>query len=167
MAVNPSFASERWDIAWRGFTPGAWQSRVNVREFIQQNYTPYEGDGAFLAPATARTSAMWKTLQPLLAEEREKGILDVSQVPSSILAHAPGYIDRDNELIVGLQTEAPLKRGIMPNGGWRVVAASLESYGRVPDERVGEIFTKYRKTHNDGVFAVSYTHLTLPTTSRV
>ena len=152
MAVNPDFAKERWDIAWRGFTPGGWQSRVNVREFIQQNYTPYEGDGAFLAPATERTQGMWKTLQPLLAEEREKGILDVSQVPSSILAHEPGYIDKDNELIVGLQTEAPLKRGIMPNGGWRVVAASLESYGRVPDERVGEIFTKYRKTHNDGVF---------------
>jgi len=152
MAVNPDFAKEQWDIAWRGFTPGGWQSRVNVREFIQQNYTPYEGDGAFLAPATERTQGMWKTLQPLLAQEREKGILDVSQVPSSILAHEPGYIDRDNELIVGLQTEAPLKRAIMPNGGWRVVAASLESYGRKPDERVGEIFTKYRKTHNDGVF---------------
>ena len=95
---------------------------------------------------------MWKTLQPLLAEEREKGILDVSQVPSSILAHAPGYIDKENEIIVGLQTDAPLKRAIMPFGGWRVVAASLESYGYKPDERVGEIFTKYRKTHNDGVF---------------
>ena len=95
---------------------------------------------------------MWKTLQPLLAEEREKGILDVSQVPSGILAHAPGYIDKDNEIIVGLQTDAPLKRAIMPFGGWRVVAASLESYGYKPDERVGEIFTKYRKTHNDGVF---------------
>ena len=95
---------------------------------------------------------MWKTLQPLLAKEREKGILDVSQVPSSILAHGPGYIDKENEIIVGLQTDAPLKRAIMPFGGWRVVAASLESYGYKPDERLGEIFTKYRKTHNDGVF---------------
>jgi formate C-acetyltransferase len=95
---------------------------------------------------------MWKTLQPLLAKEREKGILDVSQIPSSILAHEPGYIDKENEIIVGLQTEAPLKRGIMPFGGWRVVATSLESYGYKPDELLGEIFTKYRKTHNDGVF---------------
>ena len=152
MASNPKLASERWEVAWRGFAPGAWQSRVNVRDFIQRNYTPYEGDGAFLQGATERTKGMWKTLQPLLAEEREKGILDVSQVPSGILAHAPGYIDKDNEIIVGLQTDAPLKRAIMPFGGWRVVAASLESYGYKPDERVGEIFTKYRKTHNDGVF---------------
>src|SRR6478735_761950 len=98
------------------------------------------------------TLGMWKTLQPLVAKEGEKGILDVSQVPSGILAHEPGYIDKANEIIVGLQTDAPLKRAIMPFGGWRVVAASLESYGYKPDERVGEIFTKYRKTHNDGVF---------------
>src|SRR5688500_1919233 len=145
-------ASEKWDFAWRGFTPGSWQSRVNVREFIQRNYTPYEGDGTFLEGPTARTRGLWKTLQPLIAQEREKGILDVSQIPSSILAHEAGYIDKENEIIVGLQTDAPLKRAIMPFGGWRVVAASLESYGYKPDERVGEIFTKYRKTHNDGVF---------------
>ena len=132
--------------------PATGRAEVNVREFIQRNYTPYEGDGAFLQGPTERTRGMWKTLQPLLAKEREKGILDVSQVPSSILAHAPGYIDKENEIIVGLQTDAPLKRAIMPFGGWRVVAASLESYGYKPDERVGEIFTKYRKTHNDGVF---------------
>ena len=138
--------------AWRGFAPGSWRSRVNVREFIQRNYTPYEGDSAFLQGATDRTRGIWKTLQPLLAQEREKGILDVSQVPSGILAHAPGYIDKANELIVGLQTEAPLKRAIMPFGGWRVVANSLESYGYKPDPLLGEIFTKYRKTHNDGVF---------------
>ena len=138
--------------AWRGFAPGSWRSRVNVREFIQRNYTPYEGDSSFLQGATDRTRGIWKTLQPLLAQEREKGILDVSQVPSGILAHAPGYIDKANELIVGLQTEAPLKRAIMPFGGWRVVANSLESYGYKPDPLLGEIFTKYRKTHNDGVF---------------
>ena len=152
MATNPKLASERWEVAWRGFAPGTWQSRVNVREFIQRNYTPYEGDGAFLQGATERTKGMWKTLQPLLAKEREKGILDVSQIPSGILAHAPGYIDKDREIIVGLQTDAPLKRAIMPFGGWRVVAASLESYGYKPDPALGEIFTKYRKTHNDGVF---------------
>lgn len=143
----------RTDInAWVGFTPGSWQTRVNLREFIQRNYTPYEGEGDFLAGPTDRTRGLWKTLQPLLTQEREKGILDVSQVPSSILAHAPGYIDKANELIVGLQTDAPLKRAIMPFGGWRVVAASLESYGYKPDPALGEIFSKYRKTHNDGVF---------------
>jgi formate C-acetyltransferase len=144
--------SEQWEVAWRGFAPGTWQSRVNVREFIQRNYTPYEGDGSFLQGPTGRTAAMWQKLQPLLQEERARGILDVSQVPSGILAHEPGYIDKENEIIVGLQTDAPLKRAIMPFGGWRVVAASLEAYGYKPDERVGEIFTKYRKTHNDGVF---------------
>ena len=112
MASIPKVKNERWDVAWRGFAPGSWQTRVNVREFIQRNYTPYEGDGTFLAGATERTKGMWKTLQPLLAEERKKGILDVSQVPSSILAHAPGYIDKKNEIIVGLQTDAPLKRAL-------------------------------------------------------
>ncbi|HKY03068.1 MAG TPA: formate C-acetyltransferase [Burkholderiales bacterium] len=152
MAANPNIAKEQWDHAWRGFAPGVWRTRVNLRDFIQRNYTPYEGDDSFLQGATARTTGLWKTLTPLLAKEREKGILDVSQVPSGILAHGPGYIDKDNEIIVGLQTDTPLKRAIMPFGGWRVVAASLESYGYKPDERVGEIFSKYRKTHNDGVF---------------
>jgi formate C-acetyltransferase len=150
--ANTDNATERFGAAWRGFAPGAWKEGVDVRDFIQRNYTPYEGDGAFLAGPTERTRGLWKTLQPLLAKEREKGILDVSQEPSGILAHGPGYIDKSNEIIVGLQTDAPLKRAIMPFGGWRVVAASLESYGYKPDERVGEIFTKYRKTHNDGVF---------------
>ncbi|RDI99554.1 formate C-acetyltransferase [Dyella solisilvae] len=152
MATAAYVQGERKSGAWRGFAPGSWQERVNVREFIQRNYTPYEGDAAFLQGATERTGGIWKTLQPLLAEERAKGILDVSQIPSGILAHAPGYIDKANEIIVGLQTDEPLKRAIMPFGGWRVVAASLESYGRTPDPALGEIFTKYRKTHNDGVF---------------
>ncbi|HEX2831310.1 MAG TPA: formate C-acetyltransferase [Burkholderiales bacterium] len=146
--------TEKWEIAWRGFAPGTWQHRVNVRDFIQRNYTPYEGDDAFLAPPTDRTRAIWARLGPLLAREREKGVLDVSQVPSGITAHGPGYIDKDNEIIVGLQTDAPLKRAIMPFGGWRVVATSLESYGYKPDPQLEEIFTKYRKTHNDGVFDV-------------
>ena len=152
MATVPKQVNDEISDAWRGFAPGLWQSRVNVRDFIQHNYTPYEGDGAFLAGPTERTLGLWKKLTPLLAEERAKGILDVSQVPSGILAHDPGYIDKEREIIVGLQTDAPLKRAIMPFGGWRVVASSLEAYGYKPDERVGEIFTKYRKTHNDGVF---------------
>jgi formate C-acetyltransferase len=138
--------------AWRGFKPGLWQRDINVRWFIQQNYTPYEGDGAFLAPATERTQRIWKKLENLFVEERKKGVLDVSQVPSSITAHQPGYIDHENEIIVGLQTDAPLKRAIMPNGGLRLVLSSLKTYGYDPNPAVVEAFTKYRKTHNDGVF---------------
>jgi formate C-acetyltransferase len=137
---------------WRGFNPGLWQREVNVRDFIQQNYTPYEGDGGFLASATERTQAIWKKLEAMFVEERRKGVLDVSQIPSSITAHAPGYIDRDREIIVGLQTDAPLKRAIMPNGGFRMVASALKTYGYEPDPHVVEAFTKYRKTHNDAVF---------------
>lgn len=152
MATVPEAHASSPDNAWREFIPGVWETRVDVRDFIQRNYTPYEGDGAFLAGPTPRTVNLWKSLAPLLAKEREKGILDVSQVPAGITAHGPGYIDKAHEIIVGLQTDAPLKRAIMPFGGWRVVAASLKAYGYEPDERVGEIFTKYRKTHNDGVF---------------
>lgn len=139
-------------LPWRGFRGGLWQTQVNVRDFIQQNYAPYEGDGSFLAPATPRTQRIWSWLEDLFVEERKKGVLDVSQVPSSITAHAPGYIDRDNELIVGLQTDAPLKRAIMPNGGFRMVASALKTYGYTPEPAVVEAFTKYRKTHNDAVF---------------
>src|SRR5688572_2008747 len=138
--------------AWRGFQPGLWQRDVNVRWFIQRNYTPYEGDGKFLAPATDRTKRIWKKLEDLFVKERKKGVLDVSQIPSSITAHAPGYIDKANEVIVGLQTEAPLKRAIMPNGGLRMVLSSFKAYGYEPDPKVVEAFSKYRKTHNEGVF---------------
>src|SRR5215470_13016660 len=138
--------------AWRNFVGGHWQSHVDVREFIQKNYRPYEGDESFLAGATERTKNLWQKLTPLFEEERKKGVLAVSQAPSGILAHEPGYIDRDNEIIVGLQTDAPLKRAIMPFGGWRVVEASLKAYGIEPEPEIAEIFTKYRKTHNDGVF---------------
>jgi formate C-acetyltransferase len=137
---------------WRGFRSGLWQKQIDVRDFIQQNYDPYEGDGAFLAPATPRTLTIWEKLNQLFLEERKKGVLDVSQIPSSITAHAPGYIDRDNEVIVGLQTEAPLKRAIMPNGGFRMVLGALKTYGYEPDPNVVEAFTKYRRTHNEGVF---------------
>jgi formate C-acetyltransferase len=137
---------------WQGFRGGLWTTEINVRDFIQQNYEPYDGDESFLAPATKRTLGIWKKLTDLFVEERKKGVLDVSQIPSSITAHAPGYIDRENEIIVGLQTEAPLKRAIMPNGGFRMVASALKTYGYEPDPHVVEAFTKYRKTHNDGVF---------------
>src|SRR6516164_3838992 len=138
--------------AWHGFKPGLWQRDINVRWFIQQNYTPYDGDGKFLQPPTERTQRVWKKLNEMFIEERKKGVLDVSLVPSSITAHAPGYIDRDHEVIVGLQTDAPLKRAIMPNGGLRMVVSALKAYGYEPDKQVVEAFTKYRKTHNDGVF---------------
>jgi formate C-acetyltransferase len=137
---------------WNGFRTGLWQKEINVRDFIQQNYAPYEGDASFLKPATARTEHIWDILQRLFVEERRKGVLDVSQVPSSITAHPPGYIDKDNEIIVGLQTDAPLKRAIMPNGGLRLVINALKAYGYEPDPQVVEAFSKYRKTHNDAVF---------------
>ena len=137
---------------WQGFHPGLWQKQIDVRDFIQQNYQPYDGDESFLAAATARTAAIWDRLKTLFVEERRKGVLDVSQIPSSITAHAPGYIDREHEIIVGLQTDAPLKRAIMPNGGFRLVVAALKAYGYEPDPHVVEAFTKYRKTHNDAVF---------------
>ena len=145
-------ASEKTNPAWRGFKTGIWQKEINVRDFIQQNYEPYEGDESFLAPATERTKKIWNRLNELFVEERKKGVLDVSQIPSSITAHGPGYIDRENEIIVGLQTEAPLKRSIMPNGGFRLVLNALKTYGYTPDPHVVEAFTKYRKTHNDAVF---------------
>ncbi len=138
----------------RGFRPGPWLEGADVRDFIQRNFTPYTGDAAFLAGPTERTTRVWDTLHGLMLEERERGgVLDVdAATPSSITAHAPGYIARDEELIVGLQTDAPLRRAIFPNGGWRMVESGLTAYGFEPDERVREIFTKYRKTHNDGVF---------------
>src|SRR6266446_10028535 len=98
------------DSPWEGFKIGLWQKEINVRDFIQQNYTQYDGDESFLAPATERTKNLWARLNELFVEERRKGVLDISQIPSSITSHAPGYIDRENEVIVGLQTEAPLKR---------------------------------------------------------
>jgi formate C-acetyltransferase len=145
-------APDKSQTAWEGFQIGLWQKEIDVRDFIQQNYAPYEGDESFLAPATERTTKIWARLNELFLEERKKGVLDISQVPASITAHAPGYIDRDNEIIVGLQTDAPLKRAIMPNGGFRMILSALKTYGFEPDPHVAEAFTKYRKTHNDGVF---------------
>src|SRR3954447_9690338 len=134
------------------FTPGLWTKEINVRNFMQNNYEPYYGDESFLAGPTKRTLAIWKKLSDMFVEERKKGVLDVSQIPSSITAHDAGYIDKANELIVGLQTDAPLKRAIMPNGGLKMVTNGLEAFGYTPEPSVVQIFTKYRKTHNAGVF---------------
>ena len=141
--------------AWRGFVPGPWSQSVDVRDFIQRNYTPYTGDAGFLAGPTTRTTGVWARLLAMFPAERERGIYDVDpHTPSTITSHAPGYIDEANELIVGLQTDAPLKRAIIPNGGWRMVEGALATYGYEPDADVRKIFTEYRKTHNDGVFDV-------------
>ncbi|WP_328843563.1 formate C-acetyltransferase [Streptomyces sp. NBC_00258] len=139
--------------AWHGFTGGHWRDHVDVRDFIQANYTPYEGDAAFLTGPTERTRTVWQKIVALFPEERRKGILDVdTATPATITSHAPGYIDRERELIVGLQTDAPLKRAIMPNGGLRMVENGLKAYGYEADPFVTRVFGTYRKTHNDGVF---------------
>ncbi|MEN5072464.1 formate C-acetyltransferase [Isoptericola cucumis] len=141
--------------AWAGFTPGSWCDGIDVRDFIQRNYTPYEGDAAFLAGPTARTTGVWGKLSAMFPEERAKGVHDVDpHTPAGITAHGPGYIDADAELVVGLQTDAPLKRAIMPNGGWRMVSGALKTYGYPVDEDLEKVFTTYRKTHNQGVFDV-------------
>lgn len=136
------------------FNPGPWQSSINVRDFIFQNLLPYDGDAAFLCRPTDTTRLLWEKCQSLLKEERDKGgVLDIdTKTISGITSHKPGYIDKDNELIVGLQTDAPLKRAIKPFGGWRVVEKACEENHRKLSKKVVEIFTQYRKTHNDGVF---------------
>jgi formate C-acetyltransferase len=138
---------------WRGFKPGAWSSTIDVRDFINRNVTSYAGDEAFLAGPSKRTKAVWDKLQPYFQEERKKGVLAVdAQTPSTLLAHKAGYIDRDNEVIVGLQTDQPFRRAIFPCGGLRMVESGLKAAGFEADPQVHEAFTKYRKTHNDGVF---------------
>ncbi len=153
MTIAPELPTTSAD-PWAGFDEGAWRQGVDVAGFIRGNYTPYVGDASFLAGPTERTESLWRFVADLMIVERERGILDVDpHTPSSITSHAPGRITPDiPELIVGLQTEAPLKRAIMPNGGYRMVETGLKAYGYEPDPRVGEIFTKYRKTHNEGVF---------------
>lgn len=142
---------------WRGFAAGPWQNDVDVRGFILRNVTPYDGDGAFLAGPADNTKALWAKVTGLLKKERAStgGVLDAdTAVFSSITSHAPGYIDRSLELIVGLQTEKPLKRSLMPFGGWRMVKSGLEAYGYTPDPALEAVFPRLRKTHNDGVFDV-------------
>jgi len=139
--------------AWRGFDGTGWQDEINVADFILANVRPYHGDAAFLTGPTPRTTMLFARLHAMLPEERRRGIYDVDPAtPASITAHGPGYLDRDAELIVGLQTDAPLRRAIMPDGGLRMVRSGLAAYGYHLDPTVERTFTLYRKTHNDAVF---------------
>ena len=136
------------------FKGNIWKEEINVRDFIQSNYTPYEGDDSFLTGASEKTRKVWNKLTELFVIEREKGVVDAeTRLPQSIDTYGPGYIDKENEVIVGLQTDAPLKRGIFPKGGVRMVENALKAYGYELDPMTKEIFTKYRKTHNEGVFS--------------
>jgi formate C-acetyltransferase len=136
------------------FKGNIWKREINVRDFIQNNYTPYDGDDQFLVSSTEKTRKIWNKLTELFVVEREKGVVDAeTKLPQSIDTYGPGYIDKDNEVIVGLQTDAPLKRGIFPKGGIRMVENALKAYGYQLDPATKEIFTKYRKTHNEGVFS--------------
>ncbi len=140
---------------WNGFEKGDWQDEINVRDFIQHNYTPYEGNSDFLANPTEKTRKLWDEVLELYKKEKEAkgGVLDIdTKTISTVNSHEAGYIDKDLEEIVGLQTDAPLKRAIMPFGGIRIVEKSCEAYDRKVDAEIEEIFHKYRKTHNDGVF---------------
>ena len=141
---------------WEGFVPGKWcDDEVDVRDFIQRNYTPYEGDASFLAPATEATKKLWQIVLDLSAKEREAGgVLDAdTKIVSTLTSHGPGYLDKELEKIVGLQTDKPFKRALQPFGGIRMSEEALNMYGYTLDPQVKEIFTKYRKTHNDGVYS--------------
>ena len=138
---------------WNGFKDGTWQEGIDVRNFIQKNYKLYEGDSSFLEGISEKTNEVWKKAYELIVEEVKKGIIDVAtDVVSGIDNYAPGYIDKDNEIIVGLQTDAPLKRIVNPFGGLRMVQSSLKEYGYKLDENIEKYFPQYRKTHNEGVF---------------
>ena len=140
---------------WKGFKKGDWKDEINVRDFIQHNYTPYEGDSSFLTEPTEKTKKLWNEVLELYKKEHNSkgGVLDIdTKTPSTITAHEAGYIDKDLEDIVGLQTDAPLKRSIMPFGGIRIVEKACAAYDKKVDDKVEEIFHNYRKTHNDGVF---------------
>ncbi len=141
---------------WNGFTGGDWEDEIDVRDFIQKNYTPYTGDDSFLANATETTKKLWEEVLNLYKKETENGgVLAISNdIASTITSHDAGYIDKDLEKIVGLQTDAPLKRAIMPNGGIRIVEKSCEAYGKKVSDEIENIYHNYRRTHNDGVFSV-------------
>ena len=144
----------KFDV-WNGFNSGDWEQEINVRDFIQKNYTPYEGDSSFLADATERTNKLWNEVLDLYKKERDNGgVLAVStDIASTITSHDAGYIDRDLEQIVGLQTDEPLKRAIMPNGGIRIVEKSCEARGEKVSDEISNIYHNFRKSHNDGVFS--------------
>ena len=142
--------------AWKGFQSGPWTEGINVRDFIQRNYTPYDGDSSFLAGPTEKTKRVWETLEKnYLSVEREKRVYDVdTHTPTDIDAFPAGYISDDDDVIVGLQTDTPLKRAMMPFGGWRMVKQAIAEAGKEVDPEVEKIFTRYRKTHNDAVFDI-------------
>lgn len=142
--------------AWRTFEVGPWTDAVDVRDFMQRNYTPYEGDASFLAGPTAKTLSVWDTLEKdYLSVERAKRVFDVdTHIPADVDAFPAGYISAEDDVVVGLQTDVPLKRAMMPYGGWRMVETAIKEAGLEPDPQVKEIFTKYRKTHNEGVFDI-------------
>ena len=154
-AVSPEELQAK---AWEGFAEGNWQKDIDVRDFIQKNYTPYEGDESFLADATEKTKHLWQYLDDnYLAVERKQRVYDVdTHTPADVDAFPAGYIDSPevDNVVVGLQTDVPCKRAMMPNGGWRMVEQAIKEAGKEPDPEIKKIFTKYRKTHNDGVFGV-------------
>jgi formate C-acetyltransferase len=153
MGVAVELNSGLRNDGWRGFKVGDWCPAIDVRDFITHNVTPYLGDEKFLVGPSARTKAVWAKLQPYFEAERQKGVLAVdAESPSTLLAHKAGYIDRENEVIVGLQTDQPFKRAIFPFGGLRMVESGLKAAGFASNSAVHETFTKYRKSHNDGVF---------------
>ena len=139
---------------WRTFTSGIWEKEINVRDFIQRNYTPYDGDDSFLEGPTDDTRALWDQVLELSEEERKKGgVLDMdTKIVSTIISHGPGYLDKSKERIVGFQTDKPFKRSLQPNGGIRMAVKAAEQYGYTVDPQIVEFYTKYRKTHNEGVF---------------
>ena len=138
---------------WRGFKEGKWTTEINVRDFIQLNYKPYQEDEQFLVGTTPKTKAVWDKCSDLLKEELKKHVLDIdTDHMSGINAYEAGYIDKDNEVIVGLQTDAPLKRIVNPYGGIRMVYQELDAYGYKLNPTVDKYFNEFRKTHNQGVF---------------
>ena len=142
--------------AWKEFEPGPWTEGIDVRDFIQRNYTPYDGDSSFLEGPTDKVKRTWDHLEDkYLSVERKQRIYDVdTEIPTDIDAFPAGYISEDDDVIVGLQTDVPLKRAMMPNGGWRMVEQAIREAGKEPNEDVKEIFTRYRKTHNQAVFDI-------------
>ena len=141
---------------WTNFAGGKWESDIDVRDFIQRNYTPYDGDQSFLEGPTEATDKLWGELKELQKEERAKGgVLDMeTEVVSCITAYGAAYLDKDLEKVVGLQTDKPLKRAFMPYGGIKMAEQSCQMYGYTPSPKLHEIFTKYHKTHNQGVFDI-------------
>ncbi|CAL8977139.1 Formate acetyltransferase [Cellulomonas sp. T2.31MG-18] len=156
MSTTATPVSTATPAEWTGFVPGPWTDTIDVRDFIQRNYAPYTGDASFLAGPTAKTLGIWDTLEKkFLSVERAKRVYDVdTHTPADIDAFPAGYISEDDDVVVGLQTDVPLKRAMMPNGGWRMVETAIKEAGLEPDPEIKRIFTQYRKTHNDAVFDI-------------